>query len=124
MRGLAALLLALAVPALAQAPDSTGAFSCFGGEGTPQLIGGIEGLQRSIVYSPLLRRITVEGYVFVHLVVDETGTPTEVEVARSLQKDFDQAAVEAVRRARFIPGTLNGEPIRVRWTIPVPFRLR
>ncbi|HEX8384599.1 MAG TPA: energy transducer TonB, partial [Rubricoccaceae bacterium] len=119
MRGLAALLLVLAAPAFGQAPDSTLHFS----EVQPTLIGGIEALQRSIVYPAADRRAGVQGRVIVQFVVDEHGVPVMIRVARGVSAGLDSAAVAAVRAARFTPGSQDGRPVKVRFSLPVTFRL-
>jgi TonB family protein len=53
-----------------------------------------------------------EGWVNLGLMVDATGKPFEVTVtASSGNKVFERQAIEAVERARFKPGLLNGQPI-------------
>lgn len=119
MRWFATLLLVLAGPAFAQTPVDTLDFA----EVQPVLIGGIAGLQRSIVYPDADRRAGTQGRVIVRFVVDETGAPTEVEVVRGVSPGLDSASVAAVRAARFTPGTQDGRPVKVRFTLPVSFRI-
>lgn len=119
MRWFATLLLVLAGPAFAQTPVDTLDFA----EVQPVLIGGIAGLQRGIVYPDADRRAGTQGRVIVRFVVDETGAPTEVEVVRGVSPGLDSASVAAVRAARFTPGTQDGRPVKVRFTLPVSFRI-
>ena len=88
----------------------------------PVLIGGIERLQAGIEYPDFERRNGIEGRVIVSFVVDGDGVPWDVAVARGVSLGLDEAAVEAVRAARFTPGEQNGRPVAVRFTLPVTFR--
>ncbi len=119
MRWLVVLLLAIAHPALAQVPDSTFDFV----EVQPVLIGGMEALQRGIVYPEAERQAGAQGRVIVQFVVDTSGATDSVRVARGVSPGLDSAAVTAVRMARFTPGTQQGRPVLVRFTLPVTFRI-
>ena len=64
----------------------------------------------------------IQGDVVTKLWLDDTGNVTKVEVAKSLRKDLDEAAVAAVKQWKFKPAKKNGKPIAV-WTA-VPFRFK
>jgi TonB family protein len=89
----------------------------------PEVIGGIEALQRRIRYPDEARRAGTRGRVFVQFVVDERGVPTDIEVVRGIGDGCDEAAVAAVALSRFTPGRHGGRPVRVRMALPVTFRL-
>jgi protein TonB len=55
--------------------------------------------------------------------VDAQGNPQRVQVVHALGKGLDEKAVEAVRRYRFKPATLQGKPVAVELNIEVNFRL-
>ena len=90
----------------------------------PGLIGGIERLQEGIEYPHFERAAGVDGRVVVQFVVDEAGVPSQIVAVRSVSPGLDAAAMQAVREARFTPGRQNGQAVRVRFTLPVTFRLR
>jgi TonB family protein len=46
-----------------------------------------------------------------------------VQVLKPLPFGLDQAAVDAVRRWKFRPGTLNGQPVDVIFNLTVNFKL-
>jgi TonB family protein len=69
------------------------------------------------------RKERVQGTVLIWVIIDTRGMPSEVLVARSLNRKLDEAAIKAVRQWRFAPGTLNGKPVEVFATIEVNFRL-
>ena len=91
--------------------------------GVPDLIGGIAGLQAAIVYPASAREARTEGRVIVQFVVDETGTPIDPVVFRSLTPETDAEALRLIGLARFVPAQQNGQPVAQRMTLPVTFRL-
>jgi periplasmic protein TonB len=92
-------------------------------ERMPELIGGLQELQSRIVYPEIARLAGIEGRVMVQFVIDEEGRVHNPVVLRGIGGGCDEAAVEAVKKARFIPGMQRGRPVKVRYTLPVTFRL-
>jgi len=92
-------------------------------ENEPVLIGGLEGIQKSITYPELARRAGIEGRVFIQFVVDEKGNVIDPIVIRGIGGGCDEAALEAVKKAKFIPGKQRGRPVKVQYALPVTFRL-
>lgn len=93
-------------------------------EQDPELIGGLEGLQRSIRYPEIARKAGIEGRVFVQFVVDEKGNVVDPIVTRGIGGGCDEAALEAVRKAKFKPGKQRGRAVKVQYSLPVTFRLQ
>lgn len=93
-------------------------------ERAPELIGGMAGLSRRLAYPEPMRRGGVEGPVLIRFVVDEEGAVECAEPILSPHPRLADAALEAVRASTFQPGTQRGVPVRVRFTLPVTFRLR
>lgn len=75
-------------------------------------------------YPKKCKKAGVEGTVYVQFIVTKTGQVTDVEVIRGIGHGCDQAAVNFVKQyATFTPGTQNGEPVNVRFTLPVMYTL-
>jgi|SRR5579862_121303 len=74
-------------------------------------------------YSELARAAAYSGTVVVQIVVDSTGAPRDIRVIRSLGLGLDEKAIEAVSQWTFQPGMKDGQPVNVRATIEVNFRL-
>jgi TonB family protein len=89
----------------------------------PELIGGLEALAAGVVYPELARRAGIEGQVVVQFIVDETGGVTEPVVLRSPSPLLSEAALHAVGGVRFTPGAQDGRPVKVRFAVPIAFRL-
>ncbi len=67
----------------------------------------------------------VEGTVVIGFVVERDGTITDVQVVRSKDPSLDKEAARVVRQMpAWIPGQQNGHPVRVRFHVPVRFRLQ
>ena len=93
-------------------------------ETPPVLIGGLQGLSQRLRYPESARRAGIEGKVCLQFIVDEEGRVDSVTVTRSAHPTLDAAAVAAVEASEFEPGTQRGEAVKVRFSLPVMFRLR
>jgi protein TonB len=74
-------------------------------------------------YSEQARAAKWQGAVLVSVVIDATGTPTNIKVVRPLGLGLDEQAIEAVHQWKFQPGTKDGVPVPVQAQIEVAFRL-
>ena len=93
-------------------------------ENMPELIGGLEGLQKKINYPPFAKKAGVEGRVFVQFVVDEQGNVRDAVVLRGIGAGCDEEALRAVNEAKFKPGKQRGKPVRVKMSLPITFKLK
>lgn len=75
-------------------------------------------------YTEIARKARIQGIVIVQSVVDKQGNVTDVKVLKGLPMGLDQAAVEAVKRWKFEPATLNGKPVAVYYNLTVNFTLQ
>ena len=63
----------------------------------------------------------ISGTVLIGLVVGSNGEPRDVHVVKSLEKEIDQSAVEAVRKWRFEAAKKDGVPVAVKLSIEIRF---
>jgi TonB family protein len=63
----------------------------------------------------------LRGACIVSLTIDADGLPQNAHIVHSLGDAFDAAAMEAVRRSKFEPGSWNDHPVSVRTHIRVRF---
>ena len=78
----------------------------------------------SIIYPEEAEEKGIEGKVFVTFIVEPDGNIDEVKVASSVHKLLDNEAVRVIKSMpKWIPGKQNGEPVRVKYTAPISFRL-
>ncbi len=91
---------------------------------SPELIGGLRGVQERLVYPETLRRANVMGVALVEFVVGEAGAVECAQVVSSAHPAFSEAARAAVLASSFTPGTRGGEPASFRFAIPLTFVIR
>ena len=67
----------------------------------------------------------VQGKVIISFVVERDGSISDVKVARSVDPSLDREAQRVVKSMpRWTPGKQNGQTVRVKYTVPVVFRLQ
>ena len=75
-------------------------------------------------YPRVSRRFGEAGRVLVRVFIDETGQPRQVVIAQSSgHPRLDEAALAAMRKARFRPYTENGQPTAGWAPAPIDFEL-
>lgn len=97
-------------------------------EQMPSFPGGISGLRtylnQNIRYPAEAQENCVQGRVVVSFVVGKDGHISDVTVLRSVDPSLDKEAVRVIRNMpRWTPGKQGGEPVKVRYNVPVSFRL-
>lgn len=75
------------------------------------------------VYPPQAKSRNLSGDVSLEAVIDREGRVTQL-VAVSGSPLFAKAAMDAVRKWKYRPWMLKGEPVEVKTTIIVHFRMR
>ncbi|MGH9527368.1 MAG: energy transducer TonB [Terriglobales bacterium] len=74
-------------------------------------------------YTTAARNARVQGTVVLSLIIGTDGRGHDIEVVQPLGLGLDYRAVQAVRRWRFRPATMGGQPVRVRANVRVNFSL-
>jgi TonB family protein len=86
--------------------------------------GLIQYLSSNVKYPVVAEENGVEGRVILTFVVERDGSITNVRVAKSVDPALDKEAVRVVSgMPKWIPGSEKGEKVRVKYTVPVTFRL-
>lgn len=81
-------------------------------------------LQKNIKYPVVAEEKGVQGRVLVAFVVECDGYLTDIKIEKSVEPSLDKEARRVVRSMpRWVPGFQNGSPVRVKFTVPVTFRL-
>ena len=65
----------------------------------------------------------IAGMELLRTVVDASGMPRQMAIARPIGFGLDEKAVEAVKNSHFTPATLNGQPVPVVIDLVVTFRI-
>ena len=82
-------------------------------------------LASNIKYPVVAQENGVQGRVIVSFVVERDGSISDVKVARSVDPSLDREAQRVVKSMpRWSPGKQNGSTVRVKYTVPVVFRLQ
>lgn len=79
-----------------------------------------------LTYPDELRRQHISGGVVYSMIVSAEGRsePASIKVVHSDHPKFIEATRKFVEDARFSPGCLNGEAVRVRVAVPIDFSIR
>lgn len=98
-------------------------------EQMPSFPGGnsalMEYLGKNVKYPVVAQENGVQGRVVVSFVVERDGSVTDVKVAKSVDPSLDREAARVVgSMPRWIPGKQNGSAVRVKYNVPVAFRLQ
>ena len=82
-------------------------------------------LRDNIHYPTVAAENGVQGRVVVGFVVERDGSITDVKVLRSVDPSLDREAMRVVKSMpRWTPGKQNGSAVRVKYQVPVTFRLQ
>ena len=83
-----------------------------------------EFLTQSIQYPEEARKNSIQGRVIVTFVVEKDGSITNARVVKSVDPLLDAEALRVINvMPKWNPGKQNGEPVRVKYTVPVSFKL-
>lgn len=92
-------------------------------EEMPELVGGLESIQRNIRYPEEARKAGIEGRVIVQFIVTEQGKVEDPQIIRGIGGGCDEEALRVVSQAEFEPGKQRGQTVRVQYSLPIVFRL-
>jgi protein TonB len=98
-------------------------------EQMPEFPGGqaalLKWISDNIKYPAIAEENGIQGRVVCTFVVERDGSVTDVQVARSIDPSLDKEAVRVLKKMpKWIPGKQNGSAVRVKYTVPVTFRLQ
>lgn len=90
--------------------------------------GGITALMKylsdNIRYPEAAHKAGIQGRVTVQFVVGKDGSIGNVSILRGVNADLDAEAIRVISSMpKWKPGTQKGEPVKVKYTVPVMFRL-
>ncbi len=118
-----------AIAAIPQTPQDTTVFTVV--EDMPQYPGGtatlLNYLAQNIKYPEKAQKEGIQGRVIVHFIINKDGSISDVALApgRGITPELDAEAIRVVEAMpNWTPGKQRGEPVRVKYTLPVTFRLQ
>lgn len=81
-------------------------------------------LSDNIRYPEAAHKAGIQGRVTVQFVVGKDGSIGNVSILRGVNADLDAEAIRVISSMpKWKPGTQKGEPVKVKYTVPVMFRL-
>ena len=97
-------------------------------EDQPEFPGGtaalMEYLRKNIKYPAICRENNIQGKVIVTFVVNKDGSIVDIEVIKSVNPSLDKEAIRVISQMpNWKPGAQRGKPVRVKYSVPVNFRL-
>lgn len=98
-------------------------------EEMPEFPGGmaecLKFLAKNIKYPTIAQENGVQGRVIVQFVVNSDGTIVDPVVMRSVDPYLDKEALRVIRMMpKWKPGKQRGKAVRVKYTVPVTFKLQ
>ena len=98
-------------------------------EQMPEFPGGqaalLKWISEHIKYPAVAEENGIQGRVVATFVVERDGSVTDVQIARSIDPSLDKEAIRVLKQMpKWIPGKQNGSAVRVKYTVPVTFKLQ
>ena len=97
-------------------------------EQQPEFIGGttelMKFLSENIVYPSDALIDKIEGRVIVNFVINKDGDVSDVNIVRGINPSLDSETLRVISlMPNWKPGLIKGEKVRVRYTLPIVFRI-
>lgn len=97
-------------------------------ESMPEFPGGMNELmaylKKNIKYPRMAQDRGIQGTCVIEFVVNRDGSIVEPKVIKPVDNECDQEALRVIKAMpKWKPGMQRGKPVRVRYTVPVAFRL-
>ena len=84
----------------------------------PQLENNIE-----IKYPKIMQSSSIEGKSIAEFIINEDGSTCQVLIVKSLGPAFDYEMISAIERMHFESAEIEGNPISVKYKLPVRFKI-
>ena len=98
-------------------------------EKMPEFPGGQEALNRYLVrnikYPLLAQENGIQGRVVCQFVVNSDGSIVDISVVRGVEESLDKEAIRVIQSMpKWTPGRQGGKSVRVKYTLPIRFKLQ
>ena len=98
-------------------------------EQMPEYPGGLPELMKyismNVHYPEAAMKTGTQGRVVVQFIIEEDGTVSDARVVQRVSDELDAEALRVVSAMpKWTPGRQKGQPVRVKYTMPVTFRLQ
>jgi len=86
--------------------------------------GLLKHINKNLKYPPLAVENNIQGIVYVSFIVEKDGKISDIKVLRSINDDLSAEAIRVISKLpKWIPGEMNGKTVRVRYNLPIRFKL-
>ncbi len=92
-------------------------------ETPPSAIGGEAAILKTISYPEMAKKAKIEGKVYILILINEKGTVDDAKVIKGIGMGCDEAALAAVKKAKFNPGKNGGTALKAKLTMAINFKL-
>lgn len=94
----------------------------------PQFPGGdnelLKYISRTVIYPKIAQENGIEGRVILSHTVEKDGSISNIQVVRSIDPSLDKEAIRVIESMpKWTPGENKGKVARVKYTVPIQFRL-
>jgi TonB family protein len=89
----------------------------------PEPIGGLKAIQDNLVYPEHALRYGLEGIVTLIVKISSEGEVVNTEIVRGMGFGCSEAAQEAVKKTKFLPGENFGVPVESEITLSIEFKI-
>ncbi len=89
----------------------------------PEPIGGMSAIQSNLVYPKLAKLYGLEGKVILVATISKEGKVKGVKIVKGLGLGGTEAAINAVKKTRFLPGQNKGKIVQSHVTLIIKFKL-
>ena len=89
----------------------------------PEPIGGVAAIYKHITYPSVAKDAGISGKVYLLIYINEKGSVDDVKVLKGIGGGCDEAAIAGVKQVKFSPGKNNGQPVKVKLSLPITFQI-
>lgn len=98
-------------------------------ENHPHFFGGEQQLftylSENIKYPTVARENGIEGTIYIEFIISKQGFPEKIVLKRGIEGGCNEEGLRVIKQMpRWIPSRLDGKPVRVKYTLPIKFKLQ
>lgn len=124
------MMMGLSSPAMAQDVDSITNIESKKVFGNPEMQPTFKGdinlwLAQNMRYPEEAEKNDIEGKVVVEFVIEKDGSVSNIKALKSPHSSLTEEVVRLVKAMpNWNPGTMSGKPVRVKYVLPLSFKLQ
>jgi TonB family protein len=97
-------------------------------EGVPTFPGGDKAFSKflsvNVKYPKAARESNIQGRVIAKFIIEQDGSLTDIKIIRGIGYGADEESLRVLKLSpKWNPGTQNGKPVRVAYSVPISFAL-